>query len=124
MTTDLKNLKHRSRIITEGMARSGARAMLRAVGLNDEDLHNKPLVAIANTWIEANPCTVHLLKLAEKVKEGVRAAGGVPLEFSTVSVSDGISMGTEAMRCSLVSLGSGKSNNLRKRSGLARLMAP
>ena len=76
--------------------------MLKATGLTDEDL-NKPLVAIANTWTEAGPCNFHLRDIAEKVKEGVRKAGGTPLEFNTIVVSDGISMGTEAMKASLVS---------------------
>ena len=76
--------------------------MLRAVGLTDEDF-NKPLIGIANTWIEVMPCNIHLRRLSERVKAGVREAGGVPIEFNTVSVSDGISMGTEGMKCSLVS---------------------
>ncbi|MBS1996064.1 MAG: dihydroxy-acid dehydratase, partial [Cyanobacteria bacterium SZAS LIN-2] len=82
--------------------RAPARAMLKATGLTDEDL-SKPLVAIANTWIEVGPCNYHLRDLAQKVKEGVRKAGGTPLEFNTIVVSDGISMGTEAMKASLVS---------------------
>lgn len=88
--------------IKSGTSRAPARAMLKATGLTDEDLA-KPLVAIANTWTEAGPCNYHLRTLAEKVKEGVRKAGGTPLEFNTVVVSDGISMGTEAMKASLVS---------------------
>ncbi|MCM8794991.1 MAG: dihydroxy-acid dehydratase [Candidatus Omnitrophica bacterium] len=84
------------------MDRAPARAMLRAVGLTDADM-DKPLIGVANTWIEVMPCNVHLRRLSEKVKEGIRAAGGVPIEFNTVSVSDGISMGTEGMKCSLVS---------------------
>src|SRR5262249_56785057 len=82
--------------------RAPARAMLKATGLTDADL-NKPLVAIANTWTEVGPCNFHLRTLSEKVKEGVRKAGGTPLEFNTIVVSDGISMGTEAMKASLVS---------------------
>src|SRR2546425_6137703 len=97
------DLKHRSRVLTEGIGRSAARSYLRSVGLTDEDLHNKPLVCVANTWIEAMPCNVHLQRLGAKVKEGVRAAGGVPLEANTIAISDGISMGTEGMKCSLVS---------------------
>ncbi len=97
------DLKHRSRALTEGVGRAAARSYLRSVGLSDEDLHNKPLVCIANTWIEAMPCNVHLQRLGAKVKEGVRAAGGVPLECNTIAISDGISMGTEGMKCSLVS---------------------
>ncbi len=76
--------------------------MLRAVGFEDEDFE-KPLVAVANTWTDATPCNAHLRELAERVKEGVREGGGVPLEFNTVAVSDGITMGTEGMRASLVS---------------------
>ena len=76
--------------------------MLRAAGLQDEDF-TKPLIGIANTWIEIGPCNLHLRTLAEHVKAGVRAAGGTPMEFNTVSISDGITMGTEGMRASLVS---------------------
>src|SRR6267154_3263499 len=97
------DLKHRSRAVTEGLGRAAARSYLRSVGLSDDDLHNKPLVCIANTWIEAMPCNIHLQRLGARVKEGVRAAGGVPLECNTIAISDGISMGTEGMRCSLVS---------------------
>src|SRR4030081_3078956 len=76
--------------------------MLRASGLQDDDF-KKPLVGVANTWIEIGPCNYHLRELAQHVKEGIRAAGGTPLEFNTVSISDGITMGTEGMRTSLVS---------------------
>ncbi len=76
--------------------------MLRASGLQDDDF-KKPLVGVANTWIEIGPCNYHLRDLAQHVKEGIRAAGGTPLEFNTVSISDGITMGTEGMRTSLVS---------------------
>ena len=76
--------------------------MLKAVGFTDADLH-KPLVGVANTWIEIGPCNFHLRRLAAHVKDGVRAAGGTPMEFNTVSISDGITMGTEGMRASLVS---------------------
>ncbi|MBI3318124.1 MAG: dihydroxy-acid dehydratase, partial [Candidatus Omnitrophica bacterium] len=76
--------------------------MLRAVGFTDRDLE-KPLIGVANTWIEVMPCNIHLRRLSEAVKKGIRASGGMPIEFNTVSVSDGISMGTEGMRCSLVS---------------------
>ena len=92
----------RSRTLIEGPNRAGARAMLRACGLKDEDFA-KPLVGVANTWIEIGPCNYHLRELAADVKEGIRAAGGTPLEFNTVSISDGITMGTEGMRTSLVS---------------------
>jgi dihydroxy-acid dehydratase len=88
--------------LKKGTHRAAARAMFKATGLSDADLE-KPLVAIANTWTEAGPCNYHLRTLAEKVKEGVRKAGGTPLEFNTIVVSDGISMGTEAMKASLVS---------------------
>ena len=94
--------KPRSHTLIDGASRSGARAMLRACGLRDEDFA-KPLVGVANTWIEIGPCNYHLRELAEHVKAGVRAAGGTPLEFNTVSISDGITMGTEGMRTSLVS---------------------
>ena len=76
--------------------------MLKATGLNDADLE-KPLIAVANTWTDATPCNLHLRELGAKVKEGIRAAGGTPIEFNTIVVSDGISMGTEGMRASLVS---------------------
>src|SRR5206468_1331818 len=94
--------KHRSAALLRGADRAPARAMLKAVGFSDEDL-SRPLVGVANTWIEVMPCNVHLRKMAEHVKEGVRAAGGTPIEFNTVAVSDGISMGTEGMKASLVS---------------------
>jgi dihydroxy-acid dehydratase len=92
----------RSHTLIDGASRAGARSMLRACGLSDDDFA-KPLIGIANTWIEIGPCNYHLRELAEHVKEGVRAAGGTPLEFNTVSISDGITMGTEGMRMSLVS---------------------
>jgi len=88
--------------LTTGPSRAPARAMLKAAGFTDEDL-KKPLIGVANTWIEIGPCNLHLRTLAEYVKEGIRAAGGTPLEFNTVSISDGITMGTEGMRASLVS---------------------
>jgi len=96
------SLKPRSYKLIDGANRAGARAMLRASGLRDEDFA-KPLIGVANTWIEIGPCNYHLRELAEHVKAGVRAAGGTPLEFNTVSISDGITMGTEGMRTSLVS---------------------
>src|SRR2546428_5480764 len=76
--------------------------MLRATGLGDDD-PSRPLVGVANTWIEIGPCNYHLRELAGHVKAGIRAARGTPLEFNTVSISDGITMGTEGMRASLVS---------------------
>jgi dihydroxy-acid dehydratase len=91
-----------SRTILSGRDRAPARAMLRAVGLSDEDFE-KPLIGIANTWTETTPCNHHLRQLAEWVKEGVRMAGGTPLEFNTIVVSDGITMGTEGMKASLIS---------------------
>jgi dihydroxy-acid dehydratase len=88
--------------LTHGPSRAPARAMLKAVGFSDADLR-KPLIGVANTWIEIGPCNLHLRMLAEHVKAGVRAAGATPMEFNTVSISDGITMGTEGMRASLVS---------------------
>ncbi len=96
------HLKQRSRAITEGPDRAPARAMLKAIGFKDEDLA-RPLVGVANTWIEIGPCNYHLPRLAARVKEGIRAAGGTPLEFNTVSISDGITMGSEGMKTSLIS---------------------
>jgi dihydroxy-acid dehydratase len=88
--------------LKKGIARAPARAMLKGAGFSDADLE-RPLVGIANTWTEVTPCNVHLRKLAEAVKEGVRSAGGTPIEFNTIAVSDGITMGTDGMRGSLVS---------------------
>ena len=88
--------------LTTGASRAPARAMLKAVGFTDADL-KKPLIGVANTWIEIGPCNYHLRDLAVHVKAGIRAAGGTPMEFNTVSISDGITMGTEGMRASLVS---------------------
>src|SRR5450432_540541 len=96
------DLKHRSRLITDGRDRAGARAMFKAIGFTGEDL-TKPLIGVANTWIETMPCNFHLRRLAAKVKEGIRAAGGTPMEFNTIAISDGETMGTEGMRASLVS---------------------
>jgi dihydroxy-acid dehydratase len=92
----------RSHTLVDGANRSPARAMLRASGMDDDDF-KKPLIGVANTWIEIGPCNYHLRELAKSVKEGIRAAGAVPLEFNTVSISDGITMGTEGMRASLIS---------------------
>jgi dihydroxy-acid dehydratase len=88
--------------LTTGAHRAPARAMLKAAGFSDADLR-KPLIGVANTWIEIGPCNLHLRTLAEDVKAGIRVAGGTPMEFNTVSISDGITMGTEGMRASLVS---------------------
>jgi dihydroxy-acid dehydratase len=92
----------RSRQLVAGDDRAGARSMLKAIGLTDADLA-KPLIGIANTWTEIGPCNFHLRRLAHKLKEGIRAAGGTPFEFNTVSISDGITMGTEGMKASLIS---------------------
>jgi dihydroxy-acid dehydratase len=97
-----KTLKKNSLALTEGPDRAPARAMLRAVGLTDEDF-TRPLIAVANTWSEVTPCNYHLRDLAASVKQGIREAGGTPIEFNTIVVSDGISMGTEGMKASLIS---------------------
>src|SRR5689334_19076949 len=96
------DLKSRSSAITAGPSRAPARSMLKAVGFTDEDLR-RPIIGVANTWIEIGPCNFHLRRLAAKVKEGIRAAGGTPMEFNTVSISDGITMGAEGMKASLIS---------------------
>jgi dihydroxy-acid dehydratase len=96
------DLKHRSRNITDGRDRAPARAMFKAVGYTDADLA-KPIIGVANTWIETMPCNSHLRELGAKVKEGIRQAGGTPMEFNTIAISDGETMGTEGMRASLVS---------------------
>src|SRR5271169_5580270 len=88
--------------LTEGPSRAGARAMLRAVGFTKDDLH-KPIIGVANTWTEIGPCNFHLRQIAEAVKEGIRAAGGTPMEFNTITISDGITMGTQGMKASLIS---------------------
>jgi dihydroxy-acid dehydratase len=98
MTTGKTN----SIALTEGPSRAAARAMLRGVGFSKEDLH-KPIIGIANTWTEIGPCNFHLRDIAAAVKEGIRAAGGTPMEFNTVTISDGITMGTEGMKASLIS---------------------
>lgn len=94
--------RHTSHILTDGPGRAPARAMLKAVGFTDEDL-SRPLVGVANTWIEVMPCNYHLRRLSERVKAGIRSAGGTPIEYNTIAVSDGISMGTEGMKASLIS---------------------
>ncbi len=94
--------KINSNILTEGPSRAAARAMLRGVGFSKEDLR-KPIIGIANTWTEIGPCNYHLRDIAAAVKEGIRAAGGTPMEFNTVTISDGITMGTEGMKASLIS---------------------
>jgi dihydroxy-acid dehydratase len=94
--------KHRSRALTTGPERAPARAFLKGIGYDEEAL-SRPLIAVANTWIETMPCNFHLRALAAKVKEGIRAAGGTPMELNTIAISDGITMGTAGMRASLVS---------------------
>jgi dihydroxy-acid dehydratase len=94
--------KHNSRILTEGPERAPARAYLKGIGFDAEALA-RPIVGVASTWIETMPCNFHLRALAAKVKEGIRAAGGTPMEFNTVAISDGITMGTPGMKTSLVS---------------------
>lgn len=95
-------MKLESHTITQGRDRAPARAMLKAIGFTDEDLA-KPIIGVANTWIETMPCNYNLRELAVKVKEGIRAAGGTPMEFNTIAISDGVTMGTEGMKASLVS---------------------
>ncbi|MBM3681981.1 MAG: dihydroxy-acid dehydratase [Actinobacteria bacterium] len=102
MATKPGDMKPRSKDVTEGFERAPARSMLRAVGMKDEDF-KKPQIGIASSWNEITPCNMSLRRLAEKAKAGVFAAGGFPMEFGTISVSDGISMGHEGMRASLVS---------------------
>jgi len=100
-----KNLpagKTNSVVLTEGPSRAAARSYFRAVGFSKEDLH-KPIIGIANTWTEVGPCNFHLRQVAEAVKEGIREAGGTPMEFNTITVHDGITMGTEGMKASLIS---------------------
>src|SRR5438093_924309 len=94
--------KHKSHDLIDGPGRAPARAMLKAVGFTDDDLA-RPLVGVANTWIEVMPCNFHLRRLSEKVKAGIRAGGGTPIEYNTIAVSDGIAMGTEGMKASLIS---------------------
>jgi dihydroxy-acid dehydratase len=101
-TASTTDLKHRSRALTEGPERAAARAYLKGIGYDDEALA-KPLIAVANTWIETMPCNFHLRALAAKVKQGIREAGGTPMELNTIAISDGITMGTPGMRASLVS---------------------
>jgi len=97
-----KESKLKSHDLLVGPGRAPARAMLKAVGFTDDDL-SRPLIGVANTWIEVMPCNFHLRRLSERVKAGIRAAGGTPIEYNTIAVSDGISMGTEGMKASLIS---------------------
>ena len=92
-------MKLQSYTITQGRDRAPARAMLKGIGFTDEDLA-KPIIGVANTWIETMPCNYNLRELAVKVKEGIRAAGGTPMEFNTIAISDGVTMGTEGMKTS------------------------
>src|SRR5258705_8435123 len=94
--------RHQSRVLLDGPDRAAARSYFKAIGFIDEDL-KRPLVGVAHCWIEVTPCNWNHRKMAEKVKEGIRAAGGTPIEFNTISVTDGISMGTEGMKASLIS---------------------
>ena len=100
--TSTPDMKPRSRDVTDGLEKAAARGMLRAVGMGDEDF-KKPQIGVASSWNEITPCNLSLDRLAKAVKNGVHAAGGYPLEFGTISVSDGISMGHEGMHFSLVS---------------------
>ncbi|HTL61387.1 MAG TPA: dihydroxy-acid dehydratase, partial [Nitrospira sp.] len=97
-----KESKLKSHDLLVGPGRAPARAMLKAVGFTDDDL-SRPLIGVANTWIEVMPCNFHLRRLSERVKAGIRAAGGTPIEYNTIAVSDGVSMGTEGMKASLIS---------------------
>ena len=98
----MADLKPRSHDVTTGMQKAPARAMLRAVGMTDDDW-DKPQIGVASSWNEITPCNLSLQRLALRAKDGVSKAGGFPLQFGTISVSDGISMGHEGMRASLVS---------------------
>lgn len=98
----MNDTRKRSRAVTEGANRAAARSYLYSIGLTDDDLA-KPMIGVANTWIGTMPCNFHLRRLSEKVMDGIRAAGGTPLEYNTIAISDGITMGTEGMKTSLVS---------------------
>src|SRR5512144_1143464 len=94
--------RHKSRALTDGPDRAPARSMLRGIGFSRDDLA-RPLIGVASTWTETMPCNFHLRRLAEQVKQGIRAAGATPMEFDTIAISDGVTMGTEGMKASLVS---------------------
>src|ERR1700687_4910097 len=96
------DVKANSSILLSGRDRAPARSFYKAIGFTDEDLQ-KPIIGIANTWTETMPCNYNLRALAVKVKEGIRAAGGTPMEFNTIAISDGVTLGTEGMKASLVS---------------------
>src|SRR5258706_3938133 len=102
VTQTKQGLNTNSRTLVGGRDRAVARSYFKAIGMSDEAV-NKPIIGIANTWTEIGPCNWHLRRLAAKVREGIKAAGGTPLEFNTVSISDGITMGTEGMKASLIS---------------------
>ena len=104
MTVDpaTSDARRRSRVVVEGPERAAARSYLYSIGLTDDDLR-RPIIGVANTWIGTMPCNFHLRRLSAKVMEGIRAAGGTPLEYNTIAISDGITMGTEGMKTSLVS---------------------
>jgi dihydroxy-acid dehydratase len=95
-------MRHKSRVILDGNDRAGARAMLKGTGFDDEDL-KRPIIGVAHCWIETMPCNLNQRELAQHVKEGIRAAGGTPQELNTISISDGVTMGTEGMKASLIS---------------------
>ncbi len=100
--TPLDPAKKNSIVVTEGPDRAAARSYFRSVGFSKEDLH-KPIIGIANTWTEIGPCNFHLRQVAEAVKQGIREAGGTPMEFNTITIHDGITMGTQGMKASLIS---------------------
>src|SRR3954454_12654418 len=99
---EITDVRHRSRTILEGRDRAPARSYLKGMGYSDEDL-SKPIVGVAHSWIETMPCNYNHRRLAEKVKDGIREAGGTPMELNTIAISDGITMGTQGMKASLVS---------------------
>src|SRR5919202_2524556 len=102
LTSTRFDTRHKSKTMYEGRDRAAARAMVRAIGLEDEDF-KRPIVAVAHSWIETMPCNYGLRRLAQQVKKGIREAGGVPMEINTIAISDGVTMGTEGMKASLVS---------------------
>jgi dihydroxy-acid dehydratase len=109
----MADMKPRSHVVTDGLERAPARGMLRAVGMDDDDF-SKPQIGVASSWNEITPCNLSLDRLAQAAKEGVHAAGGFPLQFGTISVSDGISMGHEGMHFSLVSREIGRDSHERR----------
>src|SRR3954467_14086471 len=101
-TVEITDVRHKSRVILEGRDRAPARSYLKGMGFSEEDL-TKPIVGVGHSWIETMPCNYNHRRLAERVKEGIREAGGTPMELNTIAISDGITMGTEGMKASLVS---------------------